>query len=71
MEREARVMVSRHPFDEASALTEGPEDTAPVVESDWGGEDFLDILASVDELATRPYVEEDRMAVHGSATAAS
>ncbi len=41
-----------------------PEFTKAVL-GDWGGEDYLDILASVDELATRPYVDEDRMAVHG------
>ena len=45
--------------------TYGPEFTKSVL-GDWGGEDYLDILASVDELAARPYVDEDRMAVHGS-----
>ena len=45
--------------------TYSPEFTKSVRE-DWGGEDYLDILASVDELAARPYVDEDRMAVHGS-----
>ena len=44
--------------------TYGPEFTRAVL-GDWGGEDFLDILASVDELAARPYVDENRMAVHG------
>ena len=44
--------------------TYSPEFTKAVL-SDWGGEDYLDILASVDELAARPYVDEDRMAVHG------
>ena len=34
MERKARIMVSRRPFDECSALTEGPGDTAPVVENE-------------------------------------
>ena len=41
-----------------------PEFTKSVL-GDWGGEDYLDILASVDELAGRPYVDEERMAVHG------
>ena len=41
-----------------------PEFTKSVL-GDWGGEDYLDILASVEELAGRPYVDEDRMAVHG------
>ena len=44
--------------------TYSPEFTKAVL-GDWGGEDYLDILASVDELAARPYVDEDRMAVHG------
>ena len=44
--------------------TYSPEFTRAVL-GDWGGEDFLDILASVDELAARPYVDQDRMAVHG------
>ena len=45
--------------------TYSPEFTKAVRE-DWGGEDYLDILASVEELAARPYVDEDRMALHGS-----
>ena len=44
--------------------TYSPEFTKSVL-GDWGGEDYLDILASVDELAARPYVDKDRMAVHG------
>ncbi len=44
--------------------TYSPEFTKSVL-GDWGGEDCLDILASVDELARRPYVDEERMAVHG------
>jgi dipeptidyl aminopeptidase/acylaminoacyl peptidase len=44
--------------------TYSPEFTKSVL-GDWGGEDFSDILASVDELAKRPYIDEDRMAVHG------
>ena len=44
--------------------TYSPEFTKSVL-GDWGGEDYLDILASVDELAGLPYVDEDRMAVHG------
>ena len=45
--------------------TYSPEFTKAVRE-DWGGEDYLDILASVEELAARPYVDENRMALHGS-----
>jgi len=32
---------------------------------DWGGEDFLDIMAAVDEVCTRPYVDSERLGVHG------
>ena len=32
---------------------------------DWGGEDFLDIMAAVDELCRRPYVDAERLGVHG------
>ena len=34
MERKARIIVSRHPFDELSALTDGPTDTAPAIDND-------------------------------------
>ena len=44
--------------------TYSPEFTKSVL-GDWGGEDYLDILASVDEMSARPYVDENRMAVHG------
>ena len=32
---------------------------------DWGGEDYLDLMAAVDEVAARPYVDDTRMGVHG------
>lgn len=32
---------------------------------DWGGEDYQDLMAAVDEVAARPYVDEDRLGVHG------
>jgi dipeptidyl aminopeptidase/acylaminoacyl peptidase len=32
---------------------------------DWGGEDYLDLMAAVDEVAERPYVDETRLGVHG------
>ena len=35
------------------------------VMSDWGGEDYLDLMAAVDEVAARPYVDQDRLGVHG------
>ena len=38
---------------------------AKAVLGDWGGEDYLDIMAAVDELCVRPYVDEGRLGVHG------
>jgi dipeptidyl aminopeptidase/acylaminoacyl peptidase len=32
---------------------------------DWGGEDFLDLMAVVDEVASRPYVDASRIGVRG------
>ena len=32
---------------------------------DWGGEDFNDLMASVDQLIKRPYVDAERLGVHG------
>lgn len=32
---------------------------------DWGGEDFADIMAAVDEMASRPYINANRMGLHG------
>ena len=32
---------------------------------DWGGEDYLDIMASVDELCERDYIDPDRLVVTG------
>jgi len=32
---------------------------------DWGGNDYNDLMAAVDEIAKRPYVDNDRLAVHG------
>jgi dipeptidyl aminopeptidase/acylaminoacyl peptidase len=32
---------------------------------DWGGEDYLDLMAAVDEVIGRPYVDETRLGVHG------
>jgi len=40
-------------------------DFGKAVLGDWGGQDYLDILAAVDELAAKPYVDEDRMGLHG------
>ncbi|MDA1129162.1 MAG: S9 family peptidase [Chloroflexi bacterium] len=32
---------------------------------DWGGEDYLDLMASVNEVCRRPYVDSERLGVHG------
>ena len=32
---------------------------------DWGGEDYLDIMAAVEEVCSRPYVDASRLGVHG------
>ena len=42
----------------------GP-DFMKAVLRDWGGEDFLDLMAAVDLVSERPYVDTDRLGVHG------
>ena len=42
----------------------GADFTAQVFE-DWGGEDYLDLLAAVDAVCRRPYVDEERLGLHG------
>ena len=32
---------------------------------DWRGEDYLDIMAAVEEVCSRPYVDSSRLGVHG------
>jgi len=32
---------------------------------DWGGEDYQDLMASVDQVCQRPYVDSERLGVHG------
>ena len=32
---------------------------------DWGGEDYLDLMAAVDHVCERDYVDEDRLGIHG------
>ncbi len=41
------------------------DDFMTAVLEDWGGEDYLDLMAAVDEVAARPYVDENRLGVHG------
>jgi len=40
-------------------------DFATAVQADWGGEDYADLMAAVDEMCKRPYVDPDRMVVGG------
>ena len=40
-------------------------DFTKAVHEDWGGEDFGDIMASLDELASRPYVDGGRIGITG------
>jgi dipeptidyl aminopeptidase/acylaminoacyl peptidase len=42
----------------------GPE-FANAVLGDWGGEDYLDIMAAVHEVCSRDYVDVDRLGLHG------
>ncbi len=35
------------------------------VMGDWGGEDYLDIMAAIDQVCARPYVDASRLGVHG------
>ncbi|MDA0733059.1 MAG: S9 family peptidase [Chloroflexi bacterium] len=41
------------------------DDFMTAVLNDWGGEDYLDLMAAVDEVASRPYVDNTRLGVHG------
>ena len=46
------------------SATYGKEFMMAVLE-DWGGEDYLDLMAAVEEVAARPYVDQQRLGVHG------
>ena len=35
------------------------------VQRDWGGEDYLDIMAAVDEVCARDYVDSSRLGIVG------
>ncbi len=41
------------------------EDFMKAVLRDWGGEDYLDIMAAVDEVSSRPYVDQSRLGATG------
>ena len=40
-------------------------DFMKAVLTDWGGEDYLDLIAAVDLVAERPYVDGGRLGIHG------
>ena len=40
-------------------------DFTMAVLGDWGGQDYLDIMAAVDEMISRPYVDSSRLGIHG------
>ena len=40
-------------------------DFMKAVQQDWGGEDFQDIIGAVEEVASRPYVDGDRLGITG------
>ena len=41
------------------------DDFMKAVLRDWGGEDYLDLMAAVDLVRDRPYVDGDRLGIHG------
>lgn len=41
------------------------DDFMTAVLGDWGGEDYLDLMAAVDEVVARPYVDRSRLGIHG------
>ena len=41
------------------------DDFMKAVLKDWGGEDYLDLMAAVDLVSERPYVDSDRLGIHG------
>ena len=46
------------------SLTYG-HDFADAVTANWGGEDYLDLMAVVDKVCNRPYVDATRLGIHG------
>ncbi len=46
------------------STTYGPNFARAVIE-DWGGEDYLDIMAALDEVCDRGFVDDARLGIHG------
>ena len=46
------------------STTYGPDFARAVIE-DWGGEDYLDIMAALDEVCARGFVDDARLGIHG------
>lgn len=40
-------------------------DFTSAVLGDWGGEDYEDLMAALNEVSARPYIDSERMGVHG------
>ncbi|MCH8898142.1 MAG: S9 family peptidase [Chloroflexi bacterium] len=41
------------------------DDFMMAVVGDWGGEDYLDLMAAVDQVAARSYIDQSRLGIHG------
>jgi dipeptidyl aminopeptidase/acylaminoacyl peptidase len=41
------------------------DDFMTAVLGDWGGEDYWDLMAVIDEALSRPYVDDTRLGIHG------
>ena len=41
------------------------EEFVDAVLGDWGGEDYQDLMSAVDAVCERPYVDSDRLLIHG------
>ena len=40
-------------------------DFTKAVLGDWGGEDYLDLIAAVDKISSKNYVDQNRLGIHG------
>ena len=56
------VVVAPNPRGSSSYGTE----FATAVHGDWGGGDYVDVMAALSEVLRRPYADESRLVMHGS-----